>query len=394
MDPAGRRNSLEFFNKIKRILETHHRVAKLYLSSFTLLAVCCITLGLVAFAVPGRTSGAAPKNPNGSLVEINTGDKDDNTSPVPTEAEAPTMPVPTGDQGDKDPSDDEEGVTETHTESGAKSGNKDGKTPTEATPSEGGEDDPEEVQNPTKEPDVTATPAVTPEATATPEPTPVRSLKWKDIPEQVDFGVTYIEDNTMIKGQSRVVSEGEYGIKTTVWEITLVDGVEESRKIVAIKDTKAPVNKVVALGTIDSFVDSKGRVTGLSSKIVGDATAYGNSVKWGNQIYYGSQLGGLTTRWGVIAVDPEVIPLGTKVYVKGLNGVNDYGYAIAGDIGGAIKGTRIDLWMDNREIIKIWGIRDVEIYILADQTVDVFELRGDDKWIPPAKYNYVDPETN
>ncbi len=50
--------------------------------------------------------------------------------------------------------------------------------------------------------------------------------------------------------------------------------------------------------------------------------------------------------------------------------------------------------MDNREIIKIWGIRDVEIYILADQTVDVFELRGDDKWIPPAKYNYVDPETN
>ena len=147
------------------------------------------------------------------------------------------------------------------------------------------------------------------------------------------------------------------------------------------------------MGTIDSFVDNKGRLQGFSKKIDGDATAYGNSVKYGNGIYYGQLLGGLTTRWGVIAIDPTVIDPGTKVYVKGLNGVNDYGYAIAGDIGGAIKGTRIDLWMDNREIIKIWGVRDVTIYILADQSVDVFELRGDDKWIPPAKYNYVDPET-
>jgi len=60
----------------------------------------------------------------------------------------------------------------------------------------------------------------------------------------------------------------------------------------------------------------------------------------------------------VIAVDPDVIPLGTEVYVEG------YGYAVAEDIGGAIKGNRIDIHVPTKEEAFEWGVRDVEITIL------------------------------
>ena len=61
----------------------------------------------------------------------------------------------------------------------------------------------------------------------------------------------------------------------------------------------------------------------------------------------------------VIAVDPNVIPLGSKVYVEG------YGYAIAGDTGGAIKGSKIDLFMPNYSDAIDFGRKKVQVKILA-----------------------------
>lgn len=60
----------------------------------------------------------------------------------------------------------------------------------------------------------------------------------------------------------------------------------------------------------------------------------------------------------VIAVDPNVIPLGTKVYVEG------YGEAIAGDTGSAINGNRVDLHMESIDASFAWGIQEVELTII------------------------------
>ncbi|MUV37489.1 Muramidase-2 [Lentibacillus sp. JNUCC-1] len=60
----------------------------------------------------------------------------------------------------------------------------------------------------------------------------------------------------------------------------------------------------------------------------------------------------------VIAVDPSVIPLGTKVYVEG------YGYATAADIGGAIKGNRIDIHVPTKKEAYSWGVREVNVTIV------------------------------
>ncbi|WPK10364.1 3D domain-containing protein [Lysinibacillus louembei] len=60
----------------------------------------------------------------------------------------------------------------------------------------------------------------------------------------------------------------------------------------------------------------------------------------------------------VIAVDPRVIPLGTKVWVEG------YGEAIAGDTGGAIKGHKIDVFIPEYENAMQWGVKTVKIKVL------------------------------
>ncbi len=65
-----------------------------------------------------------------------------------------------------------------------------------------------------------------------------------------------------------------------------------------------------------------------------------------------------------IAVDPDIVPLGSKVYVEGLNGSWDYGYATAYDTGGAINNLKIDLYMDTHAETLNWGVKKVNLYII------------------------------
>jgi 3D (Asp-Asp-Asp) domain-containing protein len=67
---------------------------------------------------------------------------------------------------------------------------------------------------------------------------------------------------------------------------------------------------------------------------------------------------GVRAGFGIIAVDPSVIPLGTKVFIPG------YGRAVAGDTGGAIQGHRVDLGFDSESAAIQFGRRPVTIYVL------------------------------
>jgi len=71
----------------------------------------------------------------------------------------------------------------------------------------------------------------------------------------------------------------------------------------------------------------------------------------------GRTASGLPVGVGVIAVDPTVIPLGTRVFVPG------YGAAVAADVGSAIKGNIIDLWMPSTAAARAWGRRAVTITV-------------------------------
>jgi 3D (Asp-Asp-Asp) domain-containing protein len=71
----------------------------------------------------------------------------------------------------------------------------------------------------------------------------------------------------------------------------------------------------------------------------------------------GKTASGISVRKGVVAVDPKLIPLGTRLYVPG------YGKGVAADVGIAIKGRIIDLWMPNHAAARSWGRKTVTITV-------------------------------
>lgn len=98
------------------------------------------------------------------------------------------------------------------------------------------------------------------------------------------------------------------------------------------------------------------------------ATAYDLSYescgKYPDHPEYGITASGARVQPGTVAVDPDVIPLGTRLYVASTDGSPDYGFATALDTGSAIKGYRIDLFMESKEDALAYGIRQVKVYIL------------------------------
>ena len=88
------------------------------------------------------------------------------------------------------------------------------------------------------------------------------------------------------------------------------------------------------------------------------ATAYTRSREEGT--YDGITRSGVEVSRGIVATDPDVIPMGTKIYIEG------YGYAECLDTGGDIRHNRIDLYMETKEEAFEWGRKEVKVYILDD----------------------------
>jgi len=169
-------------------------------------------------------------------------------------------------------------------------------------------------------------------------------------------------DATMAQGARRVVTEGEPGKMLKVYRVTVTDDVEGERRLTAERVLVEPQDEVVAVGTKRSsghtvVARSKPPVSAASSesrKLTVSTTGYAPGVDGvGTKTATGARAG-----YGVIAVDPGVIPLGTRVYIPG------YGYAVAADTGGAISGNKIDLCFDTRAEALAWGRRTVTITIL------------------------------
>ena len=104
--------------------------------------------------------------------------------------------------------------------------------------------------------------------------------------------------------------------------------------------------------SLEKELEKRGRLLGTF-----EATAYTDDVESQGK-WVGQTASGMKPQVGVIAVDHKVIPLGTKLYVEG------YGNAIAGDVGSAIKGNRVDLFMETRENCMEFGRKNVKVWIV------------------------------
>jgi uncharacterized protein YabE (DUF348 family) len=194
----------------------------------------------------------------------------------------------------------------------------------------------------------------------------VRVEKVTDVVEEPkEFAVVTRKDSNLTKGKEKVVQAGQQGLIEKKYEVVKENGKEVSRKLVSEKTVKDSQDKIVNVGTKVLVAQvSRGTSSSKTSAPSGGKEFYVSSTA-----YTGSCNGcsgvtatGINLRANpgvkVIAVDPSVIPLGTKVYVEG------YGYAVAADTGGAIRGNKIDVFFASKSEAYRWGRKQVKIKIL------------------------------
>lgn len=204
----------------------------------------------------------------------------------------------------------------------------------------------------------------------------------KEVTEAVAFQEERQEDSSLEKGKTRVVQEGKEGSVIKVFEIIKENGKEVDRKLIETKTVEEGQNRVIALGTKEPQQDlvQVAKKTPKQEKPKQETKAPAKKKPAaekpsGKEFYVTASAFTATcsgcsgvTRIGinlkanpnakVIAVDPSIIPLGTKVWVEG------YGEAIAGDTGGNIVGHRIDVHVPTKADAYRWGVRKVKIRIL------------------------------
>lgn len=185
----------------------------------------------------------------------------------------------------------------------------------------------------------------------------VRVEKVTDVVEEpIEFGVVTQKDSSLQSGKEKVVQEGKEGRVKKTYEVVIENGEEVSKTLVSEEVLEDAQDKVVAVGTKKVEPVSRGEETGKEFYV--EATAYTASCNGCS----GKTATGFDLRANpdakVIAVDPSVIPLGTKVWVEG------YGYAVAADTGGSIKGHKIDVFFPSKSEAYSWGRKKVKIKIL------------------------------
>ena len=167
----------------------------------------------------------------------------------------------------------------------------------------------------------------------------------KETIEPVEEGAVF--DKGLASG-TIVRTEGKPGKAVYKYTYKYVNGKKKKTKKEFDRWVKKPTNIQLRFGT--SVTGETGAVD-FSETFTGNCTAY----------YFGNNAHGATggrCHYGTCAVDPKVIPYGTKLYVEG------YGTAVANDCGGAVKGHIIDLYMRSTKECFSWGRRNKKVYVL------------------------------
>ena len=186
------------------------------------------------------------------------------------------------------------------------------------------------------------------------------------VDEPVNFNTVKKLNPSLEAGDTRTVREGVQGEKKATYRVKYEKGVEVSRELVFELVTAAPIDKIVEYGNKFASKDAPVNTGKLDYKyvITCEATAYDLSPEE-NGGYAGQSATGVPLDKGVIAVDPRVIPLGSRVYIEALDGSWSYGYAVAADTGGAIKGNRVDLCYRTQYECVQFGRRQCRVYVLS-----------------------------
>jgi len=179
------------------------------------------------------------------------------------------------------------------------------------------------------------------------------------VDEAIPRAVVYQDDPTMDMGQHTVLDWGADGLNHREYRVRYENGQEMQRELVS-ESQQPPRDQVIAQGTKPvNLVQTPVGPLRYSHSLEVYATWY-NPASCGRSAespWYGIAATGVPVQRGIVAVDPSVIPLGTRLYIPG------YGQAIAADTGSAVVGNIIDLGFADHEVPD-WHSGWVEVYVL------------------------------
>lgn len=192
---------------------------------------------------------------------------------------------------------------------------------------------------------------------------------------EVPFETVYQKTDYLDAGVEVILTQGVNGVKTCVDHLTFVNGVETGRVLFSEEVTVAPVTQIVAVGTGSNkrkpgnpiigdgvIITSEGKVLKFDSVGIFEATAYMTMPPY----TYDTTATGTKVHKGSVAVDPTVIPYGTKMFIVSCDGKFIYGEGTAEDCGPAIKNDRVDLFYFTFDECAQFGRRDCYVYFLTE----------------------------
>lgn len=178
--------------------------------------------------------------------------------------------------------------------------------------------------------------------------------------EKISYKTVEKDSDDIMTGESEVSQKGVDGEKKVTKRCKYIDGKYDSTKVIDEKVTKKPVDKVVLNGTKrGTTTDTSGAPVSYSYMVSGSGTAYtaapGALTATGVPVYEGG-----------VAVNPAIIPYGSKLYIEAADGSHVYGYATAIDTGGALMdgSAIVDLFYFSYDDCVSFGRRDVNVYVL------------------------------
>ncbi len=234
-----------------------------------------------------------------------------------------------------------------------------------------------------------------------------------EVEDEIPFTTKTVENSKKDTGYKKVIQTGKNGKVTRTFKKIAKDGAGVTATLIGETVTKEPTEEIVEIGTkkpskptgdtnisvtpSEGLVLTPGKtkdgipyhaiptmaqnnsVTTVSGntavtasgtftfkeRLTCKATAYEGS-EASNGVWAGKTATGRAPVYGVVAVDPSVIPLNSKLYIESADGGKSwiYGFAVAGDTGGAIKGNKVDLCYHTLEQCYNFGRRDAIVYVL------------------------------
>ncbi|MBC5799779.1 MAG: G5 domain-containing protein [Candidatus Eremiobacteraeota bacterium] len=190
----------------------------------------------------------------------------------------------------------------------------------------------------------------------------VRNRTWTaHVRSRITPRVTQRFDKNLPRGMSRILAQGSPGFRETTIRYWASDNGERTRTVLASRIIRGPRPRIVIRGIADYASLARVAVAGFASVLHFAGTALhaiATGYTAGCAGCSGVTASGYRAGFGIIAVDPNIIPLGTHLFVPG------YGRAIAGDTGGAIHGNRVDLGFDTLADAMRFGRRPVTVYLV------------------------------